>query len=241
MLELLQESIAPVNLPYTFLLGLAVLYWAMYLLGAIGSDALDFLGLDLDVDADVDVGGDIDGDVDVDVDADLDADGGTAGSGGFFLSILRFFHVGELPVLLIASIQFLGMWIFSLLANEMLNSQSSGLIALALFPLIFFGGLFFTKAIIMPFAPYLKTIFDEKGERVEVMGKTCRVISLEVTPDYGQAEFGEDPMSLLLNVRTKPGTTLHKGDEAVIFDHDQEKDTYLVAKFDINTPVDQET
>ena len=231
MLELLQESISLVNLPYTFLLGLAVLYWGMYLLGAVGADAFDF-----DIDADVDV----DADVDLDLDADVDADAGAIGSAGMFLSILRFFHVGELPVLLISSVQFLGMWIFSLMGNKLLNSNSSGWIALALFPPIFFCGLFFTKAIITPFAPWLKVVFDERGERVEVVGKTCTIASLEATPKYGQAEYSKDSISLLLNVRTKPGVTLSKGDEAVIFEHDKEKDVYLVAKIDINTPMDQE-
>ena len=105
---------------------------------------------------------------------------------------------------------------------------------------IFFCGLFFTKAIITPFAPWLKVVFDERGEHVEVVGKTCTIASLEVTPKYGQAEYSKDSISLLLNVRTKPGVTLTKGDEAVIFDHDEEKDVYLVAKFNINTPMDQE-
>ena len=44
MLDVLRESISLVNLPYTFLLGLVVLYWTLYLIGALGSDALDFAG-----------------------------------------------------------------------------------------------------------------------------------------------------------------------------------------------------
>jgi len=47
MWELFQIPVEPANLPYTILLGLVVLYWVLYLLGAFGEDALDFLGLDL--------------------------------------------------------------------------------------------------------------------------------------------------------------------------------------------------
>ncbi|HYW80462.1 MAG TPA: hypothetical protein VE890_12845, partial [Thermoguttaceae bacterium] len=72
MLELLQESIAPVNLPYTLALGLVMGYWALYLVGAIGSDVLEFAGLDVDADVDVDVDADVDLDVDVDPDIDMD-------------------------------------------------------------------------------------------------------------------------------------------------------------------------
>lgn len=222
MFQLLQESIAPVNLPYTLVLGLVMGYWLLYIVGVFGSDVLEFAGLDFDAD------------VDIDVDVDVDIDVGSAGQASSMVSFLQFFHVGEVPVVLLFSILFLSMWVFSVLSNHFLNPGQSGLIALLFAGPIVLGGLAATKAIVMPFAPLLKKVFDQTGDSVQILDRTCTVVSLEATPQYGQAELLEKGTPILLNVRTKEGVTLEKGTEAVIYDFDKASDTYRIAPLDIN-------
>ena len=101
--------------------------------------------------------------------------------------------------------------------------------------LVLVVGLMATKTVIMPFAPYLKTLLKQTGDTVEVIGKSCTIVSLEATHKFGQAELKTPGAPLLLNVKTQEGVTLAKGDEAVVFDHDKENNTYLIGKFDINT------
>lgn len=228
MMELFYESIAPVNLPYTVLLALVVLYWLLYIVGAVSEDALDFMGLDFDADVDVDV----DADVDVDVDADIDADIG--GGAHPLAAFLHFFHVGDVPVILIFSVLVVFMWTASMLTTHFLGIQLFW-VAVMLFPAVLIVGLIATKALIMPFAPYLKTLLKQTGDSVEVIGKTVTIVSLEATHEFGQAELITDGAPLLLNVKTLEGVTLRKGDEAVAFDHDKDNNTYLIGKFDINT------
>ena len=235
MLELLQESIATVNLPYTLALGLAMGYWVLYLVGALGSDVLEFAGLDFDgdIDVDTDIDIDVDADIDMDIDTDDGSDIGAAGQGGL-VSFLQFFYVGEVPVVLLFSILFLSMWAFSVLGNYYLNPGHSGLIALLFAGPIVLGGLATTKAVVMPFAPMLKKLFDQEGDSVQILDRTCTVVSLEATSQYGQAELLEKGTPILLSVRTKEGVTLTKGTEAVIYDFDKASDTYLIAPLDIN-------
>ncbi len=219
MWELFTESIRTVNLPYTILLGLVCLYWVLYLVGAMGTDALDFLGVDLDVD--------------VDVDADVDIDAGSHGPGHALASILQFLHVGELPVVLIASILITFMWAFSVLSNYYLGTYAPWFALLMFVPILVTGAIA-TKAVVMPFAPYLKKAFDQSSDRIEVVGKRVTIISMEATSEYGQAEFITTGSPLLLNVKTREGVTMAKGEEAIVYEYDKASSTCLVAKFDVN-------
>ena len=234
MFELLEASFSLVNLPYTILLIVMFLYWGLYLLGAFGSEALDLFGLDFDADVDIDT--DIDADVDVDLDTDLDAGGA---HGGVMPALFQFFYLGEVPLMIIFSVLILSMWTISVLANYFLRNGSA-LVALALFLPIVVVGLIVTRTIIMPFAPLLKQIFDQSGDKVEIVGKTCVVTSSEATPQYGQAEFAMKGAPVLLNVITREGVTLKKGQEAVIYDYDQTNNTYLIAALDVNTSPEKE-
>ncbi|NLY03025.1 MAG: YqiJ family protein [Rhodopirellula sp.] len=225
MLELWNQSIAAVNLPYTILLGLVFLYWILYIVGAVGEDLLDFAGLD--VDADLDAGGGVEADVDGDIDV------GHGHSGGLLGSALHFFHVGEVPVILIFSVLVLAMWVVSVLTNYAIGN-SSALVAAALFPPIVLAGLVITKTAIGPFAPLLKNLFDQSGDKVELIGRRCVVSSSEVTGEYGQCEIARTGAPLLLNVQARQGERLARGEEAVIFDYDKTNNVYLIAKLDIH-------
>jgi len=230
MLDLLEAAFSLVNLPYTILLILVVLYWGLYILGAVGDDVLDFLGLDFD--------GDVDVDADVDVDGDVDA--GANGMGSGLGALLHFFYLGELPVVLIFSILILFMWILAMLANRMLVNTQLWL-SMVLFVPIFVAAAMLTKAVLTPFVPWLKQAFDQSSDVVEIIGKTCTITSLEATPEYGQAELPRPGAPVVLNVKTREGTTLRKGEEAIVYEHDEATSTYLVAKFDMNETHNQET
>ena len=221
--ELFAHSITVVNLPYTVLLVCVFGYWALYLIGALGSDVLDVFDLGLDADADVGVG--------VDLDADIDAGTAQPGGGGF-ASALRFFLVGEVPVVLIISILVLAMWTASILTTHYLPI-TSGWIAAVLFVPNFVLGMVVTKLALQPFAPLLRGVFDQTGDKVKVLGRTCVVISRQATSDYGQAEVPMHGAPLTLNVRTPPGETLEQGTEAVVYEHDEESGVYFITTLEM--------
>ena len=221
-MELINAAFELVNLPYTILMIMVTGYWGLYMLGAVGSEALDFVGLDFDADVDVDT----------DVDADVDADVSTHGSGAGWTTFLRIMHIGELPVMLILSLLIFFMWIGALLTNSLLGVTAIWLAGLLFFPNLVIG-LMLTKAVLEPFVPYLKQVFDQTGDTIEIVGKICTITSLEATPEYGQAELPQKGAPLVLKVRTRDGVTLRKGEEAIVYEQDTDANTYLVAKLDI--------
>ncbi len=213
MYELFQESIRPVNLPYTMLFGLCLFYWASYLVGVVGSDLLDF---DLDADIDGDAGGELDGVGD--------------GGGSILGALMRFVYAADVPVTVIASVLSAVMWAYSLLANRFLGPVSEMMVVLISIPILL-GGIVTTKIVLMPFVPLLKKAFDESSDTIPVIGKLCVVSSLEATEKHGQAEVPLKGSPLLLNVRTGAGVVMEKGQEAVVFAK-EEDGIYLIAPFD---------
>ena len=217
MYELYQECIRIVNLPYTVLFLLTLSYWVLYIVGVLGSDFLDFMDFDMDMDADV----------------DMDADFGVEHSGGALTALMKFVHGGDVPMTVVISTLTMSMWVISILTNYYIKN-TSGLIALGLFIPIFICGILITNVALTPFVPILKKAFDESGDSIKIIGKSCVVYSLEVTPKHGQAEIAKKGSPLIINVKTKDGDVLKKGDEAVVFEYDEKDGIYMVTKFDVD-------
>lgn len=200
MIEFLQECFSVVNLPATILLMLVLGYWLLSLVGFIGIDAFDF---------DVDVGGEA-----------MHPDSVLKGAA-------KFFYVGELPVAVIGSFFALFWWVASMLSNHYLNPQQSvWLMAVWLAPNIFVS-LIATKLISNPLAKLFET-GDRAITRDDFFGKVGRVTTMAVTPQTGQMEIEQDGPPVLLNVRSKAGAKLGKGDLAKIIGYNQQNDTFLV-------------
>ena len=105
MLELLEQSLLPFNLPLTIALGAVMLFWLVVLMGFLSFDAID-----LDVAPEL-------GDADV-----------------FSLTALigKLTNAADIPVTIILSIYTLFLWVSSVLGNYYLNPAQSNLIGLAI-------------------------------------------------------------------------------------------------------------
>ena len=218
---------SPVNLTLSVLLALTTLYWLVVLLGAAGLDSLDF---------------DFDPDVDVDIDVTLDADaasgsgsGGDAGllAGGPVAGLMRFLHVGSVPVLILWSVFVLCLWFIGVVTWPWLGGWSTLLQLLAVVPFAVFA-LLATKVLTLP----LKALFDkmeaqhEAENHTRLLGRRCTITSLTADPRGGQASIDTDGAPLLLYVRTRdPDVVLNKGDEAVLVGEDKARRLYFVQKF----------
>lgn len=248
MEEFLAQCLTTVNLPYSVLLIITLVYWATVFLGILDMHSLDAdVSADVAVDGDVHVGdlhgadvhgvdvhgGDVHtGDVHGDVHGHVDADG-AHGHPGVASEIFKFFHIGEVPLMIVISIAVLCMWTGSMLGNHYINPNHNLLIAGGMFVPNLLLGLFVSKLVTTPLKPLFRVISSEEGQAAEnLVGKRCIVRSEEVTSSYGQAEVETDAAPNVINVRAGRRGPLGKGDEAVILEYDPEKNTYIVGRID---------
>lgn len=207
MIDFINETFQPVNLPATSLLLMCLLYWLMVIIGAIGVDAVDF-----DFDADVDVG----------MDGDFDS------HAGGFSSFAELMHLNDVPVVLVASVFAIYFWIASFCGNYFLNPDGKLLIGLGIGLVNVAIGLVLTRQIIGPLAKGLRhKEVDTKRERM--IGLIGEVTTSEVSPTFGQVSIRVNGPELVINARTPENKPrLGKGDSARIVAYDYEKDTYTV-------------
>lgn len=214
MMELIQAAFLSVNLVFTLLLILMVLYWVTVILGVMD---VELFNIDVpdSVDADVDGGG-------------LDVDGS-----GILRSISHFFYIGEIPIMLILSIAILCMWAMVVMGNHFFNPVNSMLAAVPVYAGSFIASLFVCKVTAMP----IKKIYDMFNKDCnaprKVIGRLCTVITSTVSEKLGQVEVKTKGAPIILNVVSEGGHIFHKGDEALVVSQDKERGIYKIAEVNL--------
>ena len=234
MLEFLYETLRPVNLPFTAMMAVVTLYRIMVGLGALdfhSEPSLDVghVGHDVHLDghADVHHGGEMSHDAD--------------GHVGALKSILQFLHFGDVPSMIIVSIMALSFWTCSMLGNHYFNSDGSFLRTLVLFvPNLLITGII-TKTATLPLKKLFKALNREFDEHKPVVGRTCMILTSEVTDKFGQAQVDTSGSPIVINVRTYGDATFSKGESALIIKEDKENNIFTVAKLTSTTHQQQET
>lgn len=211
MSEVITESLAWINLPFTVLLGMVLLYWITVIVGLADMDA----GLDHDIDHD----------------ADADHDGHAGG--GFLGPVLEFFYIGEVPVLIVLSVFSLAMWAFAVLANYYFNPSHSLLLALGLFILNLIVSGLVTRVVGAPLRQAFGYLNKDYDEHRAIVGRACVVTTSELTNSFGQATITEGAGApIIVNARTLHDEVLRRGDSAIIFEEDKEKGLYFIKKLE---------
>ncbi len=211
MRELLEFAFSGINLVPTILLIFVLIYWSIVIIGIIDIDSLD---LDLDVDADTDL--------DLDVDADF----------GGFSSVLAFFNIGHMPLMVFVTFFSLPLWAITLLVNDALGGGSF-LIGLVVLLGTTFASLFIAKFLTIPIAKFYRKVKEETEAVENIVGQVCTA-KLPVSPDQtGQAEIKVGGTSVLINVRTREGFTVAKGATALVIDFNESQKLYFVEPYNL--------
>ena len=216
MLELIEASIAAVNIIPTVLLSFVMIYWITVIVGVIDVDTLDF-DLDMDLDADVDV--------DVDVDADVETDINVHG----LSSVLAFFNIGHMPFMIFLSFLALPMWVMSVVVNFYLGNSSFLLSLVFLIPILI-GSLFVAKILTTPIAKFYMKLRQE-DEAVNPIGKPCKILLSVKGESMGQAEIMVNGTSILINAIASEGVELQKGESALVIEYIKDKNYYLIEPY----------
>lgn len=224
MMELISEAFRLVNLPFTVLLILVVLYWLLVAIGALGGPAPD---ADLEVHADAH----IDHEVDIDtmhhhVEGHHSGHGQSDG-GNFWGNTLKFVNLGDVPVMVVLSVLILSMWSFGIVANRYWTGGSY-VLAAGFLALNLVVSVVVTRYVTLPLKPLFRILNKQYDEKVEILGKHCRIVTSEATPDFGQAEIATDGVPLLIHVRTMNDAILRRGDIAVVVREDSDRRIFFI-------------
>ena len=193
---------------YSTLLGIAVVYWLVGLLGIIDLDFSADADLDIDADSDVSVGG--------------------------LSGLLLTFGLTGVPFTLVISIIILVCWLISFyLQYYLLTWLPSGWIYYLLAALssivVFFVSLPIVAIIIRP----LKGMFNsvETTTSNNLVGREAQVATGSVNENFGQARLFNDGAEILLDVRCDAQHQLKSGDKIVLVEYIQEQHAYIVAPY----------
>lgn len=240
MIEVLTESIRPANLPFTALLGAVVVYWLMVAVGFLhfdgGADAHAEVGVDGDVHADA--GGGLHTDAG-DAAAATHADSGAHANGeshggdhqgvGLLSHILHFVNIGEVPVMIVVSVLSLWMWLFSMIANHYFSAGSMLWTLTFVVPNVGLS-MVVTRYLTWPLKKFFVALNREYDEHKPLVGRTCLVLTGEVSGDFGQARIDTKGAPLLIQARAAGSEILRKGETGLVVREDRDRNLYYVVK-----------
>ncbi|NOQ34319.1 MAG: ubiquinone biosynthesis protein [Methylococcaceae bacterium] len=205
MVSLLDTIIVFPVVIYTVPLGICLVFWLFSLLGIFDVDIFD---IDLDLDTDAEVSG-----------------------------LLATFGFAGVPITLSLSILFFFAWTLALLASTwllpLLNLTGQAVLFIAgciVLIVSFIIAVIFTGKITRPLSKLFVT--HEAKSNASLVSKTCVISSLKVNETFGQAKLEDGGAGLIISVRADTPNRLKKGDTALIYEYDSDKNLYFILKED---------
>ena len=217
-MDVFEIAFSGVMLPITVLTLLVLAYWLLVIFGIVGLELFD---INFDVDYNADVG---------------DASTGNTVGEATSLGVLKFFHVGEVPIMILVSIFAFSLWMVTYVATVTFSEKYSGPLAILWIGPSLLISLGLTKAFLWPTSRLLKSFDGSKDAEVDLIGRTCIVTSTDVTAEFGQAEVKIDGPSIIIDVRGAKGDVFVKGDFARVVSQSKGNQTYLIRPISAEEP-----
>jgi len=204
--ELLEAAVSPANIIITALFVFIVIYWITVIIGVLDVDFMDF---------------------DIDIDADAEMDGVSV---TWLNSVLAFFNLGQVPVMIFFTFLIIPAWAISIITNDFFGN-SSFIFGLIILLGALFVSLFIAKILTLPFIKIFGRLSKEEGKKEVLIGKMCTVTITARENKTGQAQVLTEGAPHLLNVRTPKGHELKKGETGLVIDYLKNKNVYLIEPF----------
>ena len=204
--ELLQVSFNPANAVLSVLLLLSVLYWILTITTGIGE-------FDFDLDTDLD---NPDGIIEVTQDPSS------------FIQFLKFLNLDIIPITFFLTIALLSTWLINVNLNYYLPLPN-WFFFITIVP-AFIVSVFITKYVCLPLKPIFKEI-NHKGEMAyDFLGRSGKLFTTIKEDKIGMIEIiiNKDPIKLM--VKSKDGSEIKQGENAIIVDEEPQKKYYYVEK-----------
>jgi hypothetical protein len=240
MMDFIHQSLTLPTAVYTVMLGFVLAYWSLAIIGLLDIDMVDLdteLGMDLDLDLDLDLDMDLDLDLDgpeLDLDGpELDGPEVEAGSTdvGLLATVLSAFGLTKVPITVSVSFIVLLGWVFcSLGMLELPRILGDALPSAVVGAVVGLGSLVLATplagVVSRPLAP-LFTIHKAKTRR-HYIGETATVLTQRVDERFGQGEIHDGGAGLTVQIRTRSGAAVSKGDEVLVISFDDDHEAYIV-------------
>jgi len=160
------------------------------------------------------------------LDVDIDSEAGLAG-------LLATFGLAGVPITLSLSLLFLFAWSLCLFsAAWLLPWLPEGLVynaaGSAVLILSFVFSVYLTGKITRPLSRLLVT--HEARSNHSLVAKYCEITSLTVNGHFGQAKVEDGGAGLIISVRADTPNDFKKGDSALIYEYDPDKNIYFISK-----------
>jgi len=223
MHDFIELAFSKVNFVATIFAILFAIYWVVTI----------FTGLDLHAsDAHIHVDKDIHIDKHFDVNKDAHHPHAGKPTGDGWDGILKFFHIGELPILFIFSFVSIFMWLLIINASAYLGWENKW-IGFVLYPPAFIVAMLLTKVAVTPFLR-LYRVFNHKGEEsIDFIGKVGAVTSV-VRPDkIGQIEIKHNGDVIRVYARSIDQETHQPGRQVIILEASPDQKFYLVQSYNL--------
>lgn len=162
------------------------------------------------------------------LDVDIEGDAGFAG-------LLATFGLAGVPITLSFSLLFLFAWALTLCsAAWLLPWLPEGLIfnlaGAAVLILSFMLAVYITGKITRPLSKLFVT--HEARSNRSLLTRVCRITSMRVDESFGQAQVEDGGAGLIISVRATTPNDLKRGDSALIYEYDPDKNLYFISKLD---------
>lgn len=162
------------------------------------------------------------------LDVDIDSDVGFAG-------LLATFGLAGVPITLSLSLLFLFAWSFSLFsAAWLLPWLPEGILynagGAAVLILGFIFSVYLTGKVTQPLSKLFIT--HEARSNRSLVAHQCEITSLTVNERFGQAKVEDGGAGLIISVRAETPNDFKKGDSALIYEYDPDKNLYFISQHD---------
>lgn len=223
--EFVASSLSFPTVVFTVLLGIALVYWVLVILGALGLDALDF--------DDGGHGGEV-GHGDAGHGDGGHGDGHDGHSHGLLGSILGALRLDAVPMTIVLSLIFFFGWLLSELSIHylfggnayVLGGERNKLLETLLLVAVFVLAVLLTSVAIRPLAPVFRT--HSAARRSNLVGKIVTIDTSRVDAGFGAARAEDGGAGLIVQVRCDPPNDLVRGARALVVSYDEAREVYEV-------------
>lgn len=239
--EFLAASLSFPTVVFTVLLGIAVVYWLLVILGALGLDVLDADGGGDGVAAHDGIGHAEVGDAHL---AHAHADAGHPHAGhhdseaSFLSSVFITLKLDALPLTVSLSLVFFFGWLVSHLSSHyVLGHGKPWLLELALLLVALVIALLLASLAARPIAPLFRS--KSGARRSALVGKIVTIDTSRVDGSFGNANAEDGGAGLIVQVRCESANKLTRGDRALVVSYDEAREVFEVTPIDDILPSEE--